>query len=253
MSIQKEFGLIGYPLTHAFSQRYFSRKFRQEGLQEYSYANHPLNDIARLPHLIEAHPLLAGLNVTIPYKEAVIPYLDTMDPLAADVGAVNTITIDRTPGKPVLKGFNTDVEGFANALELMPGSGYDHALVLGTGGASKAVHYALNQVCREVLLVSRSATGPGIIHYSDLNEPLMTRFRLIVNTTPLGTWPEINASPPIPYEMITENHFLYDLVYNPAMTRFLKLGQEQGARVSNGLKMLELQAEASWKIWMTGS
>jgi len=251
MVVKKEFGLIGYPLSHSFSRRFFKEKFNREGLHACNYINHPLMNIRELPDLIATHPKLVGLNVTIPYKETVIPYLDEMDILAEEIGAVNTITIDRRMDKPRLKGFNTDVIGFTRALNLEVGSGYRKALILGTGGASKAIFHVIKDICEDVLLVSASRTGPGIISYSELDEKIISEFELIVNTTPLGAWPELEACPPIPYEFLTENHYLFDLVYNPEVTRFLLMGQDRGARIRNGMKMLEIQAEASWDIWMT--
>ena len=182
-----------------------------------------------------------------------MPFLDEIDPVAEAVGAVNTISISRLREPAVLKGFNTDVEGFSRAVGLNSGSSYRKALILGTGGASKAVKYVLERICDDVLMVSRSGPGTGIISYSDVDVKLLAEYTLIVNTTPLGTWPEKDVCPPIPYEVLSNKHYLFDLVYNPAMTKFLESGRVRGARISNGQKMLEIQADASWNIWRTFS
>ncbi len=245
----KVFGLIGFPLSHSFSKSHFNNKFRNEHIPDSRYQNFPLPNISQFQELISGQPSLAGLNVTMPYKEAVIPFLDELDPVAREVGAVNTITIKRGDGTIHLKGFNTDITGFEQALDLSAHNGYRNALVLGSGGASKAVVYVLKKLCDRVLIASRKKSGPEIISYSRIDESVLSEYHLIVNTTPLGTWPDVDTFPPIPFEFINENHYLFDLVYNPEVSKFLLLGQDRGARIRNGERMLYEQAEASWRIW----
>lgn len=244
----KRLGLIGFPLSHSFSQRYFTEKFQQEGLQnQYRYDNYPLKDIAEFPPLIARESELVGLNVTIPYKEQVIPFLDTLDPKAAAIGAVNTIAFQE--GK--LKGYNTDVIGFGNSLDEFlqaHGGPSSRALILGTGGAAKGIAQAL--IDRGVVFdfVSRR-TGADRITYADLDEKYINRVDLIINTTPLGMTPDIASCPDIPYHCLSSRHRVYDLVYNPAITLFMQRAQAQGAATINGLPMLTGQAEAAWQIW----
>ncbi len=243
------FGLIGFPLGHSFSKGYFDKKFTNEGIQNRTYENFSLENIEQLPYLIAANPGLVGLNVTIPYKELVIPYLNEIDQEAAEVGAVNTIKFVRTSGKVELIGYNTDIIGFKNSLLKFWDNRDKKAIVFGSGGASKAVLYVLNSMGVEVIVVSRSKTGKGLINYNDLTPCLIKENKLIVNTTPLGMYPHIEEAPDIPYEYITSNHFLFDLIYNPDETKFLKMGRIKGAHTLNGLNMLVEQAEKSWEIW----
>jgi shikimate dehydrogenase len=247
--IERLFGLIGYPLSHSFSKRYFTAKFEREGIAGCAYELFPLETIAALPGLLERHPALRGLNVTIPYKELVIPYLDELDAGAAAIGAVNTIK--RVGGR--LLGYNTDVHGFEQSLRgflrqagVMPGQ--LQALVLGTGGSSKAVAFALRQLGIGFRFVSRSP-GAEELSYQDLEPGLIRQHRLIINTTPLGMSPHLESSPPLPYAALGPGHLLFDLVYNPPLTTFLAQGQARGAAVKNGLEMLEMQAERAWEIW----
>lgn len=244
----RKFGLIGYPLKHSFSVAYFEEKFKKEGIGNCSYEAFPLEDLSALPNLLKQHPALCGLNVTIPHKEAVISYLDDLAPEAEAIGAVNCIAI--ADGK--LTGYNTDAYGFLTSLHewinhfsltLPPG-----ALILGTGGASKAVAYSLRKLGVDVQFVSRRS-GPGRLTYDDLDEHTLRQHALIVNTTPLGTWPEVESCPPLPWDFVKPLHLLYDLVYNPAETTFLKMGRQRGAATTNGLRMLQLQADRSWEIW----
>ncbi len=240
-----QYGLIGRSLRHSFSPDYFARKFAAEGLS-CEYAAFELADIGLLPGILEAHPLLKGLNVTIPYKESVMEFLEETDEAAAAIGAVNCISIDK--GK--LKGFNTDWLGFGRSAEsLLPAGNREDikALVFGTGGAAKAVGYALDSIGIPYLTVSRGAGGD--LRYADLDAALLQEHFLLVNTTPVGMYPQTEAQLPIPAAGITSSHMLYDLIYNPETTAFMRAGLEKGAKVKNGLEMLHIQAEESWKIW----
>ncbi len=245
----KLYGLIGKTLHHSFSQRYFREKFLKENIADTDYLLFELATIDELPNVFTKHPALGGLNVTIPYKLEVISFLDAIDPVAEEIGAVNTIKIEAA-GKKI--GFNTDYTGFKVSLENWihkPLSDYK-ALVLGTGGASKAVVAALNSLGIDYKYVSRTASERTYDYLQLAARPEIVReHRLIINTTPLGTSPNVNAAPDLPYEMITDQHYLYDLVYNPAETLFLKKGKAKGANIKNGLEMLELQAEKAWEIW----
>ena len=245
----KLYGLIGKTLHHSFSQKYFRKKFHEEGIKNSDYLLFELADIKVFPEILAEQPDLCGLNVTIPYKLEVMPYLDEIDPVAREIGAVNTIKFG-SGGKKI--GYNTDYLGFKISLEKWlrePAISYK-ALVLGTGGASKAVVAALNDMGIDYKYISRIASEETL-SYEQLNSSpeILKAHRLIINTTPLGTSPNVNAAPDIPYEMITDNHYLYDLVYNPAETRFLLNGKSKGASIKNGLEMLELQAEKAWDIW----
>ena len=245
----KKYGLLGYPLSHSFSKGYFTEKFRKESIDAV-YENFALPSITEFPSLILSEPLLAGLNVTIPYKQAVIPYLDALTPEAEAIGAVNVIRVERS-SETRLIGYNSDVIGFRESicpLVLALGAGPLKALVLGTGGASKAILYALKQLGIETLLVSRKP-APGQITYDDLTAAHYKEFRMIVNTTPLGMSPNVDTCPPIDYAQLGSEHLLFDVVYNPDTTLFLQKGETQGARIKNGLEMLHLQAEAAWDIW----
>lgn len=244
----RRYGLIGFPLGHSFSQAWFTRMFAENGIGDCVYENFPLESIGELPALIARRPDLHGLNVTIPYKEAVIPYLDEIDPQAAAIGAVNCIKITRTGDATRLKGYNADAWGFERSLLGMIGAGRPDALVLGTGGASKAVAHVLDKLGIAFRFVSRRANGE-ILSYDDLTPATIEQTPLIVNTTPLGMSPHTGASPDIPYETIGKFHFLYDLIYNPAETAFLHKGRMRGATVMNGYSMLTGQAEKSWEIW----
>lgn len=242
------FGLIGYPLTHSFSKKFFTKKFLREGIAA-EYENFEIDYIDKLPAIIRENPMLKGLNVTIPYKQDVFAYLDEVDEAAEEIGAVNTIRIEREGENYQLQGFNTDVIGFGDSIEPLLKAHHTRALVLGTGGASKAVVWALQKLGVSTVLVSRSPKGEGQISYRDLDESLMTEHAVIVNTTPLGTYPKTEGFPDIPYQFINDTHLLYDLVYNPEKTLFLKKGEEQGAVIKNGLEMLHGQALAAWGIW----
>lgn len=237
------YGIIGYPLAHSFSAVYFAKKFAAENIDA-TYTPFPLQSINEFNELLIKHPGLRGLSVTIPHKTAVIPFLDALDDAAKEIGAVNSIAIKNSSKK----GYNTDVIGFEESLKPLLRPTHKRALVLGTGGASKAVCYVLKKLGIEYQLVSRTGQN-GMIIYDDLNRELIQSHTLIINTTPLGMYPAIDTFSQLPYEYISAAHLLYDLVYNPAETKFLVLGKRQGATIKNGLDMLHIQAEASWKIW----
>jgi len=270
------FGLIGYPLGHSFSASYFEKKFREEGVKA-SYRNFPLEHIEDFESLLALEPDLDGLNVTVPYKQAIIPFLDTLSEVAGEIRAVNTVSFRREADRLVLAGNNTDVTGFRRSLEEHLKPGHTSALVLGTGGSSRAIRYVLDQLGIGFIMVSRSegirgaekndekrdvssdekrdAANDGIRRttYRELDSKLVGETPLIINTTPLGMFPGVKAYPDIPYNAITPGHLLFDLVYNPARTVFLKRGEEMGATVVNGYDMLVYQAEASWGIWNSSS
>lgn len=238
-----QYGIIGYPLTHTFSPGYFNEKFRAENIDA-AYHTFPLHRIEDITGLLRDNPGLNGLNVTIPYKKAIIPFLDVLDAGAQHIMAVNCIDIRNG----IKKGYNTDAIGFRDSLKPLLQPHHTHALVLGTGGASLAVKWALYELGIQTQSVSRTG-GHGLYAYADLDKDIMEQHTLVVNTTPLGMSPNTGAYPNLPYHLLTSRHLLYDLVYNPAETLFLQKGKEQGAIIKNGLEMLYLQAEAGWKIW----
>lgn len=242
----KQYGLIGYPLAHSFSKKYFTEKFQREHIVDCAYENFPLVDIDELPILLQSQKALLGLNVTIPYKESVFKYIDKLDETAREIGAVNTINI--AGGK--LTGFNTDVYGFMQSITRMLEPYHHQALILGTGGSSKAVAWSLKKMGIAFQFVSRNPEGPEEITYAEAGRQI-SQSKIIINTTPTGMYPYIDASPDIPYEKLTASHLLFDLVYNPEETLFLKQGKAQQAKIKNGLEMLQLQAEKSWQIWNT--
>lgn len=243
----REFGLIGRTLRHSFSQAYFTQKFERLGLSDCRYELFELAAITELPALLAAHPQLMGLNVTIPYKEAVWLYVDEVSSNAARVGAINVIEL-RPDGHRV--GHNTDVIGFRESLSrFYPATTpAGRALVLGTGGTSKAIRVALEERGIPYWVVSRDPLNSGLT-WRDLTPALVAEHPLIINATPLGTFPLVHEYPPLPYEALTPDHYLFDVVYNPSETEFLRRGREAGAHTQNGFEMLQLQAEASWKIW----
>ena len=247
------YGLIGYPLSHSFSQRHFTERFAKERSEGYSYRNFPITDIGLLHQLLEQQPDLCGFNVTIPYKEQTVPLMDEMDAVAEKTGAVNTVQITRNGKNIHMKGYNTDVYGFSRSLEewftALETEIPRQVLVLGTGGASKAVVCALSDFDVTTHLVSRQE-GKGIFKtYCQLNASDIAAHPLIVNTTPLGMFPNSGECPAIPYQYLTGKHYLYDLVYNPEETLFMRKGREKGALVKNGERMLYLQADKAWEIW----
>jgi len=245
--MEKIFGLIGGTVSHSFSKQYFDEKFFREGLRDYHYELFPLNNIDEIETLLKDTKGLSGLNVTLPYKEQVLKYLDEVDSFAKKIGAVNVIKIKE--GK--LQGFNTDSDAFLETIEnWLPADRKFKALILGTGGSSKAVQEALKKLKVDFKLVSREARK-GVITYDDLtrNKKYLTESNLVINTTPLGMSPNTETMPPIDYEQLGPDHYVYDLIYNPARTMFLQKAEMRGCNIKNGLEMLHVQAEKSWKIW----
>lgn len=247
-----EFGIIGKSLSHSFSKNYFEKKFSELGLNDYAYLNFELESIEEIKNILSSNPNLKGFNVTMPYKESIIPFIDELSPEAKSIGAVNCVKVlndTSTPLSVTLSGYNTDVYGFAASIKPFLEPHHNKALILGTGGSSKAVAYALKNIGVDVYFVSSSKKQSQTFSYSELNDYIFNAFHLIVNTTPLGMFPNINAYPDIPYQFIGAQHLCYDLIYNPIETLFLKKAKEQGATTINGLSMLQLQAEKSWEIW----
>ena len=240
----RKFGLIGYPLSHSFSKAYFEKKFDRENILDAEFQNYPLEHIEEFPALIESIQDLKGLSVTIPYKESIIPYLTELDETAQAVGAVNMIKF--VDGK--LIGYNTDAWGFAKSLLGMVSPDIKKALIIGNGGAAKAVKYVLNRIGIQYQIVNRTKTD-GVLSFDELNDDFISSIQLLVQTTPVGTSPNINEMPPIPMGSIRSKHRAFDLIYNPEETLFLKSMRERGAKTKNGLEMLKAQAEESWKLW----
>jgi shikimate dehydrogenase len=245
----KKLGLIGYPLTHSFSAKYFAEKFEKENIKGFTYENFEIPKIEDFPDIIKNNPEITGLNVTIPYKEQIIPFLDELDEEALQIGAVNTIKVIRKKGGVKLKGYNTDIYGFRETLKPLLKMHHYKALILGTGGAAKAVEYVLNKIGLDILYISRNPKSENEKGYEELNGVAIKNFPVIVNSTPLGMYPKIDTCPPLPYDHLTEDNLLYDLIYNPSETLFLQKGAEKGAITQNGLEMLKLQAEKAWEIW----
>jgi shikimate dehydrogenase len=242
------YGLVGYPLRHSFSRGFFTEKFAKENIDAV-YLNFEIEDISLFPNIIDSHPALKGLNVTLPYKEKIIPFLDALDPRAQEIGAINVVKVSQKDGKTTLTGYNSDVIGFQESIAPLINRNIHHkALILGTGGASKAVLKGLKDLGLEPVYVSRTPKE-GQISYRDISRDIMNEYTVIVNTSPVGMFPNTDEAPDIPYQLLTENHLLYDLVYNPEETKFLRLGKQHGATIKNGIEMLELQARAAWKIW----
>lgn len=238
------FGLIGFPLGHSFSKKYFTRKFEEDSLTDCRYELFPLSSINELPALLEAHPALEGLNITIPYKKEVLSFL-TASAIPAGLDACNCIKIKNGQ----LTGFNTDVMGFEQSLQPLLNKDHQRALVLGNGGAAESIMFVLKKKGIPFEVVSRKLHGVSTITYNDLSPELIRSHQLIINTTPVGTFPDTGHCPDIPYEGITAQHLLYDLVYNPPLTLFLQKGKERGAQIKNGEEMLVIQAVESWNIW----
>jgi shikimate dehydrogenase len=237
-------GLIGYPLSHSFSKKYFTEKFEKEQIGNYKYELFPLEKIEDLTHLLSSYPNMKGLNVTIPYKEAVLPFLKNINEEAAAIGAVNTIRIENGE----LTGYNTDVYGFEKSLKPFLKPYHKKALILGTGGASKAIRFVLGKLGIEYKFISRTPNNSQW-SYEAIDEKILADYQVIINTTPLGMSPKIDTCPNIPYHFLNKKHLLYDLVYNPSETLFLKRGKDAGASIKNGMEMLVLQAEKSWEIY----
>lgn len=243
----KKYGLIGYPLGHSFSMGYFNEKFKNEAINAV-YENFEIPDIQDITTVIGSNPDLAGFNVTIPYKEKVMDYLDYIAPEAAEIGAVNVVKVTHNGERAVLKGFNSDVVGFVNSIKPLLRPLHKKALVLGTGGASKAVEYGLRKLGLETIKVSRTEKD-NTITYGQVTPELLSAYKVIVNCTPCGMAPHFDECPNLPYDSIDDSFLLYDLIYNPVETLFLRKGKEKDATVKNGLEMLLLQAEEGWNIW----
>ena len=240
------YGLIGFPLSHSFSENYFADKFQKEGIKDCIYQNFPLENISKVEKLLADTPDLKGLNITIPYKEKIIPYLTDSNAIVKDIGACNCIKVDGWQ----LKGFNTDAIGFEKSLLKHLEAHHAKALILGQGGAAKAVAYVFNKLGIEYLyVVRRGETNENTILIKELTDKIISSHTVIVNCTPLGMYPNVDECPSINYNVITDKHYFYDLIYNPETTLFLKKGQEKGARIKNGHEMLVIQAEESWRIW----
>ena len=242
-----KYGLIGFPLGHSFSVSFFNEKFTNENINA-RYINFEIPQIDELHEILASNPELKGLNVTIPYKQKVISYLDDISPEAKSIGAVNVIRITHKGKNPILKGFNSDVIGFTRSIEPMLEKFHKKALILGTGGASKAIEYGLNTLGLETLFVSRTKRD-GCITYDEVTPELVKEYNVIVNCTPVGMYPKADSCPDLPYEAMGSHNILYDLIYNPDETLFMKKGAEHGATTKNGLEMLLLQAFASWDFW----
>jgi shikimate dehydrogenase len=243
------FGLIGYPLGHSFSASFFSEKFRTEG-HNAIYRNFELSSLSSLPEIIQSNIELEGLNVTLPFKSEILDYLDDIDPLAEEIGAVNVIRISRAKNSFKLKGFNTDIVGFTRSLKPLLNPDIRSALILGTGGSSLAVMKGLDNAGIEYRKVSRDKEKGDMV-YAELDKNTLRSFPLIINTTPLGMFPEIEGAPALPYDGLTAKNVLFDLVYNPELSNFLSLGIKQGCKVKGGLEMLYIQAEEAWALWNT--
>jgi len=242
----KVFGLLGKHISYSFSRGYFAKKFEVLDLKKHEYRNFDIQDIADFPSILKKELFLKGMNVTIPYKEEIIQHLDILDKTAKEIGAVNTIKFTKRGN---LKGYNTDVVGFENSISPYLKGHHKFALILGTGGASKAVAYALKKNKIQYKFVSRNPLGKEQISYEDLTKEVVSKYHVIVNCTPIGTSPDIHLSPNIPYQFLTAQHLLFDLIYNPEISAFLSKGKEKGASIKNGYEMLEMQAEESWRIW----
>ncbi len=242
-----QFGLIGKSLSHSFSKKYFEEKFIKENLNSFSFTNFELNSISDFENVVEQNPLLKGLSVTVPYKEQIIPFINELSSEAKEIGAVNCI--DFSKGKSI--GYNTDVFGFKTSIKPFLEPKHNRALIFGTGGSSKAIAYALKQIGVDYFFVtsSQNKKTENTFFYSELSEIILSQFLLLINCTPVGMFPDVNKSPDIPFDFVTEDHLAYDLIYNPSETIFLKNCKEKGAIPINGYSMLQLQAEKAWEIW----
>ena len=241
----KKFGLIGYPLSHSFSEKYFAEKFDKLGLNNYTYQNFELKNVNNFKEILINNPEIIGLNVTIPYKTEILKYVDFQDKIVSEIQATNTLKIIDNK----IYAYNTDIYGFEKSFMEYLKPIHKKALVLGTGGASKAVSFVLKKLKIPHFFVSRNPQNNAEISYKNLDKKLINEYKIIINTTPVGSYPNEKKFPEFPYNFVGQEHYFYDLIYNPAITQFLKFGIEKGATVCNGLKMLELQAEKSWEIW----
>jgi len=249
--MKKIFGLVGFPLIHSFSKEYFTRKFKEEGWKDYEYRNFELKNIAEFPKIISETEGLSGLNITIPYKSEILQYVDFQSDVVKEINAANTLVI--LSDRKILAD-NTDVVGFEQSIKPYLESHHKRALILGTGGAAKAVAYVFKKLRIPYLFVSRTPRGrENMISYAELDKFIFKQYQIVVNTTPVGSYPHTSEMPVIPYDFVTDLHLFYDLIYNPSQTNFLEKASIKGAKTLNGLKMLHLQAEASWKIWQKKS
>lgn len=244
----KKLGLLGYPLGHSFSKKYYTDKFQRENIQEIDYDLYSIADIRDFPKLYEEDDQFYGFNVTIPHKQAVMQFVDELSPEASAIGAVNCITIKRANSTIYIKGYNTDATGFEHSLKPLLTDSHKKALVLGNGGAAKAVFYVLDKLQIPFKIVSRSPENGDLV-YDDITAEVIKDYQIIINCSPIGTYPNTEEAPRIPYEAITDEHLLYDLIYNPEETLFLRKGKERGAAIKNGYEMLLIQAEKNWEIW----
>jgi shikimate dehydrogenase len=244
----RKFGLVGYPLGHSFSKKYFAEKFASQKISDCVYDNYPLENLDHFIELINSDKEIIGLNVTIPYKSRILKFVDVLEPEAGEIGAVNVLKIKRQQNKNTVFGYNSDVTGIRDTLLPYINDNVRNALVLGTGGSSRAVCHVLDKFGLKIKLVSRDKK-PGVLSYPEITSEVIGRNQLIVNTTPLGMFPDIESKPPIDYSALTKNHILFDLVYNPELTSFLKMGTERECIALSGLKMLHSQAEKAWEIW----
>ena len=244
----KKLGLIGYPLGHSFSKKFYLEKFERENITDFHYDLYPVEDISSFPQLFERDLAFYGFNVTIPHKRNVMRFLNEFSPEAAEINAVNCVQIRWQGGKPYLKGFNTDAFGFEQSLRPLLQRQHTSALIFGNGGAAQAVLFVLNKLGIPFKTVSRNKSN-GDLTYPELTENMIASHKLLINCSPVGTFPHIEDAPDIPYEGIGSEHLLYDLIYNPEETAFLQKGKKQGATIKNGLEMLILQAEKNWEIW----
>lgn len=244
--IKNKFGLLGRNISYSFSSGYFTEKFKKLNLKKHKYVNFDIPQIEDFPSILKDNDNLKGMNVTIPYKQEVIQFLSKLDETAKEIGAVNVIKFTK---RGDLKGYNTDIYGFENSIKPYLKKQHKKALILGTGGASKAVAYSFKRMGIKYKYVSRNPSLKKQISYNDLTKDVLLEYMIIVNCSPIGTYPNVNDAPNIPYEFITDKHLLFDLIYNPEETAFLKKGKEKGAAVKNGYEMLELQAEEAWRIW----
>ena len=247
--MKKKYGLIGFPLGHSFSKTFFNKKFSSEGIDA-EYINFEIKDVKDLKYVLRENHDLCGLNVTLPHKMDVIPLLDSITENARNIGAVNVVKFKKGRfGKLHLEGHNSDITGFKQSIEPMLNETHKKALILGTGGASKAIFHGLRQLNIDSMFVSRSEQEGQCLSYNELTQSIMEEYTVIVNATPLGMFPKTDSCPDIPYKYLTSNHIIYDLIYNPDETLFMRKGKDNGAEVKNGLEMLLLQAFISWEIW----
>lgn len=246
----KTYGLIGYRLGHSFSRRFFTEKFEKENLPDHEYLNFELDTIHEFPSIFKQGKTICGLNCTIPYKQEIMAFMDEIDPEAAQIGAVNTVKVTKKNDIPFLKGYNTDLYGFEHSIASMLEPKHRRALILGTGGASKAVKFFFEKAgIQYKSATTKPHLGDNELNYSEIDATVMNEYLILVNATPLGMYPNTNTCPDLPYDLITPDHILYDLVYNPEETLFLSKGKDKGAKTKNGLEMLHLQALRAWEIW----